>query len=52
MNKLWTVISQTYANQVKTWSFLLFILSPFLLIGISGGVGYFSGKVSSEQSTD
>lgn len=52
MNKLWTVISQTYANQVKTWSFLLFILSPFLLIGISGGVGYFSGKVADSESTD
>lgn len=52
MRKLWTVIGQTYSNQVKTWSFLLFVLSPFILIGISGLVGYFTGKAASANSDD
>ena len=52
MRKLWTVISQTYSNQVKTWSFLLFVLSPFILIGISGAVGYFTGMASDSADED
>ena len=42
MNKLWTVTLQTYWHQVKSWSFLLLILSPFFIIGcgvLGGAIG-------------
>ena len=42
MNKLWTITLQTYWHQVKSWSFLLLILSPFFIIGcgvLGGAIG-------------
>lgn len=47
MNKLITIIKKTYTHQVKSWTFLLFIILPFLIIAILGTIGYFS-----EKSTD
>ncbi|GBG93571.1 ABC transporter permease protein [Ligilactobacillus salitolerans] len=52
MRKLWIVTSQTYLRQVKSWSFIIFVLSPFLLFGISGGVGYFSAKSAETSVSD
>ncbi|GHP13265.1 ABC transporter permease [Lentilactobacillus fungorum] len=49
MNKTWIVAAETYLRQVKSWSFVILVLSPFLLLGISLGVGYMSASSSSGQ---
>ncbi|MCH4171553.1 MAG: ABC transporter permease [Lactobacillus sp.] len=49
MNKLWIVTAETYLRQVKTWSFLILILSPFIFFGISAGAGYFAGSSTAGQ---
>lgn len=40
MNKLWIVTFETFLRQVKSWSFVMLILGPFLMFGISIGAGY------------
>ncbi|WP_054748148.1 ABC transporter permease [Lentilactobacillus rapi] len=49
MNKTWIVAAETYLRQVKSWSFVILVLSPFLLLGISLGVGYMSAATGSDQ---
>ncbi|MFC6176291.1 ABC transporter permease [Companilactobacillus huachuanensis] len=51
MNKLWIVTLETFLRQVKSWSFVLLILGPFLMFGISIGAGYLgaSGSASSDE---
>lgn len=44
MNKTWIVALETYLRQVKSWSFVMLVVSPFLLLAVSLGVGYFSGS--------
>lgn len=46
MNKLLTIIKKTYAHQVKSWTFFLFIIAPLFIISILGIVGYFTEKNS------
>ncbi|WEV41054.1 ABC transporter permease [Lactobacillus sp. ESL0681] len=48
MRKLWTIISETYSRQVKSWSFLLLVLGPFLLLAVSLGAGYLAAVNSGE----
>ncbi|MHC3376824.1 ABC transporter permease [Ligilactobacillus equi] len=43
MKKLMTVARETYVRQVKSWAFVLLLLSPFIFFGISLGIGYFIG---------
>ncbi|MFT8402181.1 MAG: ABC transporter permease [Lentilactobacillus diolivorans] len=50
MNKTWIVAAETYLRQVKSWSFVMLVLSPFVLIAISLGVGYFSATSSVDQT--
>ncbi|WP_125769051.1 ABC transporter permease [Companilactobacillus furfuricola] len=40
MKKWWIVTSQTYMRQVKSWSFFLLVLMPFIFLGIGVGIGY------------
>jgi len=40
MNKTWIVTTETYLRQIKSWSFLLLILMPFLFIGLTFGISY------------
>lgn len=49
MNKTWIVAAETYLWQVKSWSFVILVLSPFFLLGISLGVGYMSASTGSNQ---
>lgn len=49
MNKTWIVAAETYLRQVKSWSFVILVLSPFFLLGISLGVGYMSASTGSNQ---
>ncbi|WP_035189778.1 ABC transporter permease [Ligilactobacillus equi] len=43
MKKLMIVARETYVRQVKSWAFVLLLLSPFIFFGISLGIGYFIG---------
>lgn len=43
MNKLLLVAKETYFRQIKSWAFLFMLLSPFILLFISVGTGYFVG---------
>ena len=35
MKQMLIVIKETYLRQVKSWSFFLVVLSPFLFIGLT-----------------
>lgn len=52
MHKLWTIITQTYSRQVKSWSFLVFIITPFVFALIVGAISYFSGKSADSNNTN
>lgn len=49
MNKTLIVAMETYLGQVKSWSFIMLVLSPFILLAISLGIGYTSATSSSDQ---
>lgn len=49
MNKTLIVAMETYLRQVKSWSFIMLVLSPFILLAISLGIGYTSATSSSDQ---
>ncbi|KRK87362.1 ABC transporter permease [Lentilactobacillus sunkii] len=49
MNKTLIVAIETYLRQVKSWSFIMLVLSPFILLAISLGIGYTSATSSSDQ---
>lgn len=60
MNKLWIVTMETFLRQVKSWSFVMLILGPFLMFGITIGAGYIGASsgagadkiaIISDQST-
>ncbi|ANK62023.1 ABC transporter permease [Loigolactobacillus backii] len=51
MTKTGIVAGETYARQVKSWSFLILVLSPFLFILLSFGVGYLSASTSQARNT-
>ena len=40
MRNMLVVIKETYFRHVKSWSFFFMVISPFLFIGLSGGIGY------------
>ncbi|MGY3765600.1 ABC transporter permease [Vagococcus vulneris] len=46
MSKFWVVALETYKKHVKTVSFLVMVLAPFLMIAVSLGAGYFSSKAT------
>ena len=48
MNKIVLVFLETFKRQVKSWSFLIMVLAPFLAIGL----GFLLGKVSSDNAED
>ena len=41
---MWVVIKETYLRHVKSWSFFFMVISPFLFLGISVGIGYLQGS--------
>lgn len=47
MKKLWIVTATTYLRQVKSWSFVILVLSPFLMMAVSLGVGLVSANSAS-----
>ena len=44
------VIQETYHRHVKSWSLVFLVISPFIFIGLSMGVGYLSSMSSSNSS--
>lgn len=46
MRKLWVITIETYLRQVKSWSFVMLVVAPFLMIGLSFGVGFLSANSS------
>ena len=44
MSNMWVVMKETYLRHVKSWSFFFMVISPFLFIGLSGGIGYLQGS--------
>ena len=49
MKQMLIVIKETYLRQVKSWSFFLMVLSPFLFIGLTIGINYFVGSSTSAK---
>ena len=50
MNKLWIVTFETFLRQVKSWSFVMLILGPFLMFGLTMGAGYIGAKSGGSSS--
>ncbi|MFT8491925.1 ABC transporter permease [Liquorilactobacillus satsumensis] len=46
MKQIGIVVLETYRRQVKSWSFLLLVLSPFIFLLLSFGVGYLSATAT------
>lgn len=44
MRNMWVVIKETYLRHVKSWSFFFMVISPFLFLGISVGIGHIQGS--------
>ena len=44
MKNMWVVIKETYLRHIKSWSFFFMVISPFLFLGLSGGIGYLQGS--------
>ena len=49
MNKLWIVTMETFLRQVKSWSFVMLILGPFLMFGIIMGASYLGYQSSGDS---
>ncbi|KYF36491.1 ABC transporter membrane-spanning permease - Na+ export [Streptococcus mitis] len=47
---MWVVMKETYLRHVKSWSFFFMVISPFLFIGLSGGIGYLQGSSMAKNS--
>ena len=50
MRNMWVVMKETYLRHVKSWSFFFMVISPFLFIGLSGGIGYLQGSSMAKNS--
>ena len=50
MKQTLIVIKETYLRHVKSWSFVFMVISPFIFVGLSLGVGYLSSMSSSNSS--
>ena len=48
MSKVWTVFSSGYKRQVRSWSFVFMVLSPFIFMAISLLGGYLSSNAHSD----
>ena len=50
MKQTLIVIKETYLRHVKSWSFVFMVISPFIFIGLSMGVGYLSSMSGSNSN--
>lgn len=49
MKKMLIVTLTTYLRQVKSWSFVILVLSPFIMLLVSFGVGFVSANSTSSS---
>lgn len=52
MKQILLVMKETYLRQVKTWSFIFMVLSPFIFGGLSIGLGMLSGSSTASYFDD
>lgn len=50
MRNMWVVMKETYLRHVKSWSFFFMVISPFLFLGLSVGIGYLQGSSMAKNS--
>ena len=50
MKQMLIVIKETYLRHVKSWSFVFMVLSPFLFLGLSLGIGLFKKSSSADPA--
>ena len=50
MRNMWVVIKETYLRHVKSWSFFFMVISPFLFLGLSVGIGYLQNSSMAKTS--
>ena len=50
MRNMWVVIKGTYLRHVKSWSFFFMVISPFLFLALSVGIGYLQGSSMAKNS--
>lgn len=50
MKKMWIVTLTTYLRQVKSWSFVILVLSPFIMLLATFGVGFISANSASDSN--
>jgi len=47
---MWVVIKETYLRHVKSWSFFFMVISPFLFLALSVGIGYLQNSSMAKNS--
>ncbi|MGX7074040.1 ABC transporter permease [Falseniella ignava] len=50
MRNMWVVIKETYLRHIKSWSFFFMVISPFLFLGLSVGIGYLQNSSMAKNS--
>ncbi|MGZ9814099.1 ABC transporter permease [Streptococcus sp. V913] len=50
MRNMWVVIKETYLRHVKSWSFFFMVISPFLFLALSAGIGYLQNSSMAKNS--
>ena len=50
MRNMWVVMKETYLRHVKSWSFFFMVISPFLFLALSAGIGYLQGSSMAKNS--
>lgn len=50
MKKMWVVTLTTYLRQIKSWSFVILVLSPFLMLLMSFGIGFISANSATKNN--
>jgi len=47
---MWVVMKETYLRHVKSWSFFFMVISPFLFLALSVGIGYLQNSSMAKNS--
>ena len=50
MRNMWVVMKETYLRHVKSWSFFFMVISPFLFLALSVGIGYLQNSSMTKNS--
>ena len=50
MRNMWVVMKETYLRHVKSWSFFFMVISPFLFLALSVGIGFLQDSSMAKNS--